>query len=61
MIRRIPIRPLPPAPRQLNISFESSLLQGLTPSERANVVALLTNLLLQAAGVLTEDADDEGR
>ncbi len=44
--------------RQLSMAFESPVLQGMSPSERANAIAQLAILLLQAAGVQRTGADD---
>lgn len=41
------------------MTFESPVLQGMTPSERSNVIAKLAIMLLQAAGVRAREADDE--
>lgn len=49
----------PPCHRQLSMTFESPVLQGMTPSERSNVIAQLAILLLQAAGVQAREVDDE--
>ena len=51
--------PQPQARRQLSIAFESPVLQDMEPSERADVVAQLAILLLQAAGVQAGSNDDE--
>jgi hypothetical protein len=40
------------------MAFESPVLQGMCPSERANAIAQLAILLLQAAGVQRTGADD---
>ena len=40
------------------MTFESSVLQDMDPSERAAVVAQLAMLLLQAAGVQAKGSDD---
>lgn len=45
------------AQRQLNIAFESPVLQDLDPSERNKVVMQLALLLLQAAGVPAAGGD----
>ncbi|QFZ81914.1 hypothetical protein GFK26_03615 [Variovorax paradoxus] len=45
--------------RQLSLTFESSVLRGMTPNERSNVIAQLAIVLLQAAGVQPREADDE--
>jgi hypothetical protein len=47
------------APRQLSILFESPALQGMSPSQRANAVTQLACLLLQAAGMQTQEASDD--
>jgi hypothetical protein len=49
----------PRAPQQLPMTFESTVLQELTSSERASVVAQLALLLLQAAGMGAGDDDGE--
>jgi hypothetical protein len=36
-------------------------LQGMNASERTKVIACLANLLMQAAGVVTEERDDDER
>ena len=43
---------------QLSLTFESPVLQGMSPSERTNAIAQLAILLLQAAGVQQTGADD---
>ncbi len=50
--------PVPMAHRQLSIAFESPVLQGMSPNERARAIAQLATLLLQAAGVQQTGADD---
>lgn len=47
--------------RQLSMTFESPVLQGLTPAERMNALESLVNLLLQAAGIQAEGADNDER
>ena len=47
------------AHRQLSMTFESPVLQGMSPSERSNVIAQMAVVLLQAAGVQSRVADDE--
>lgn len=44
--------------RQLSIVFESPVIQGMGPSERASAIAQLAVLLLQAARVHHAGADD---
>jgi len=45
--------------RQLTLGLERSPLQGLAPSARDEVVALLAYLLLEANGKMEREADDE--
>jgi hypothetical protein len=48
------------APRQLSLSLDSAKLRGITPADRGAALALLTRLLMKAAGVAaTERGDDE--
>lgn len=49
----------PMVPRQLNIVFESLEVQGMSPSQRANAVTQLAILLLQAAGVQTQEVNND--
>ena len=58
-VARIPTLPHPWTPHQLNLVFESTVLQALPSNERAGVVAQLSILLLQAAGQSAGDDDDE--
>ena len=48
-------------PRQMNMTFDSVELQGMSPVQRSNVIRHLASLLAQAAGVATpkEHNDDE--
>ncbi len=50
--------PMPMSQRQLSMAFESPVLRGISPSERASAIAQLAILLLQAAGVQQMGADD---
>jgi hypothetical protein len=49
------------APRQLSLSLDSAKLRGLTPPDRGAALALLARLLLEAAGVVATEHDDDGR
>ena len=51
--------PLPPHPRQLDLLAETTR-PSLTLRERREVVALLASLLIEASGVATSEADDDG-
>ena len=46
---------------QLNIQFESPMLQAMEPNERANAVTQLAALLLQAAGIQATGANNDER
>ncbi len=54
-----PRREPPPAPRQLSLSLDSVKLRGMTPLERSVARALLARLLLEAAGVVAGESDDD--
>ena len=55
----VPAAHHPIAPCQLNIAFESLELEGMNQSQRANAVTKLALLLLQAAGVQTQEANND--
>ena len=48
-------------PRQLSIPFDSAKLRGMSPSERRAAVTRLASVLLEAANVAAEEADDDQR
>lgn len=56
-----PVAALIATPRQLSIPFDPGPLMGICPSERQVAIGRLTNLLLEAAGVATEERDDGER
>ena len=56
-----PARPPAAAPRQLSLSLDSAKPRGLTPPDRAAARALLARLLLEAAGVVAAERDDDER
>jgi hypothetical protein len=58
-MRRLPTPPLPAAPRQLSIRFDSRELRGISASDRRVALARLTRLLSEAAGIATEERDDD--
>ena len=60
---RVLSKKLPQAqlPRQIGIAFESRWLQGLTSEERRRVLSQLANLLMQAAGLTSEENSHEPR
>jgi hypothetical protein len=45
--------------RQIPIALAPSPVRDLTPEERANVITLLAQLILQASGWAHKEADDE--
>jgi hypothetical protein len=49
------------APRQLSMPFDSGRLRGMSPSERSTTLARLASLLLEAAGVVAGEHDDDER
>ena len=49
----------PPQSRQISMAFETIRLHGLTSAERKKVVIRLAQVLMLAAGVATEERDDE--
>ncbi len=48
-------------PRQLNIMFDSVRLRNIGTSDRVKAIACLANLLTQAAGIGTEERDNDKR
>jgi hypothetical protein len=49
------------APRQLSLSLDSAKLRGMTPPDRGAALALLARLLMEAAGVVATERDDDER
>jgi hypothetical protein len=47
-------------PRQLSMPLDSVRLRGMSPSQRAIVVARLASLLMEAAGIVAGERDDDG-
>jgi hypothetical protein len=60
-MRSLPMLPVPAASRQLSIPFDSGRLGGISSADRRTVLARLTRLLLEAAGVVGEERDDDER
>jgi hypothetical protein len=61
-MRRLPTPARPPAaPRQLSMLFDSGRLRGMSLAERGTVLARMARLLLEAAGVATEEQSDDER
>jgi len=49
------------APRQLSMALDSVKLRGLSPPERRTALVRLASLLMEAAGVVVEERDDDER
>jgi hypothetical protein len=60
-MKNLPTLLLSAAPRQLSIPLDSGKLRGISDSDRRMVLARLTRLLLEAAGVAAEERDDDER
>ena len=54
-------RPSAAAPRQLSLALDAAKLRGVTPPDRGAALALLARLLMEAAGVVATERDDDGR
>ncbi len=52
-------KPEPNQGRQMNLIFEPCMLDGLDEQERAKAVSVLTQILMQAAGLVVEELGDE--
>jgi hypothetical protein len=60
-MRKHPVPALSTAPRQLTMVLDSARLRGMSLAERGAVLARLTGLLLEAAGVAVREHDDDER
>jgi hypothetical protein len=61
-MRKLPLPALPPAhPRQLSMALDAANLRGINPSERRKALAQLAIILMEAAGVVTEEGSDDER
>jgi hypothetical protein len=61
-VRNLPMSAMPSAaPRQLGIPFDSARLRGISLAERSAVLARLASLLLEAAGGVAGERDDDER
>ena len=52
---------LPAAGRQMSLMFEPSKVAGMNKVERAAAITTLAQILMQAAGPIVEELDDEQR
>jgi hypothetical protein len=53
--------PLPITGRQMSLMFEPSKVDGMDEVERAGAITTLAQILMQAAGLIVEELDDEQR
>jgi hypothetical protein len=47
--------------RQMNLSFDTKRLEGLSSLERDKIALVLAQILMQAAGLSVEELDDDER
>lgn len=52
-------KPHPEVPRQLVMTLDAQMLEGLDAKDQAEAVSLLAQLLLEASGPLDEEVGDE--
>jgi hypothetical protein len=52
---------VPASARQMSLMFEPSKVSGLSGVERAEVTVILAQILMQAAGLVVEELEDEQR
>jgi hypothetical protein len=57
----IPAQPSVAVPRQLSLSLDAAKLCSMTAPERGAALALLARLLMEAAGVVATEPDDDER
>jgi hypothetical protein len=50
---------VPASGRQLNLIFESRKLDGLSDKDREKAISTLARLLMQAAGLVVEELNDD--
>jgi hypothetical protein len=60
IIRR-PLQVLAVKPRQSSLAFTSVQLSGMNPSQRAEALSCLANLLMLAAGGADQEGSDDQR
>ena len=53
--------PAPPLGRQMSLMFEPQKLEGMTGTERAKAKTTLAQILMQAAGLVVEELNDDRR
>ena len=55
------VPPTSPVPRQMSFLIGSMRLKGLSATDRSKVALVLAQILMQAAGLIVEELDDDGR
>jgi hypothetical protein len=61
-MRKLPLPVLPSThPRQLSMALDAATLRGVSPSERRTALTQLAIILMEAAGVVTEERSDDER
>lgn len=53
--------PRPPPDGQMSLMFEPRKVDGMSDLERVGAITTLAQLLMQAAGLIVEELDDEQR
>lgn len=51
--------PAPTLSRQMSLIFEPQKLEGMTGTERTKATTTLAQILMQAAGLVVEELDDD--
>ena len=51
--------PVPSSGRQMSLMFEPRKVDGMSDVERAEAITTLAQLLMQAAGLIVEELDDD--
>ena len=52
---------LPVPSRQMKLLFDKSRLDGVAPVERNEIISVLAQILMQAAGLRVEELEDDER
>jgi hypothetical protein len=53
--------PVPTSGRQMSLMFEPRKADGMNHAERAEAITTLAQILMQAAGLIVEELDDDRR
>lgn len=53
--------PVPTSGRQMSLMFEPSKVDGMNDVEQEGAIATLAQILMQAAGLIVEELDDDQR